>query len=84
MEMMHWDGGVKNVVVGGRPSYGLMQTPSGSRGARYYDLTELDIAVNNTLTVELLDGTAVDPLVPDRFNQDVYVYGGGITLRNQI
>lgn len=84
MEMMHWDAGVKNVVVGGRPSYGPMQTPSGSRGARYYDFSELDADINNTITVEAQSGLGIDADLPDRTDQDLYILDGGITLRNQM
>ncbi|MCJ1306601.1 hypothetical protein MMC25_000244, partial [Agyrium rufum] len=35
--------GVRNVVVGGKPANGPMQTPGGTRGAAYYT----DIELNN-------------------------------------
>lgn len=84
MEMMHWDAGVKNVVVGGRPSYGPMQTPSGSRAARYYAVTELDIDVSNAISVQTQDNPVADSIFPNRTNQDVYIYDAGISLRNQV
>ena len=43
MEMMHHSAGVRTVVAGGRPDYGPMQAPSGSRGAEasvMFDLAE--------------------------------------------
>jgi len=79
MEMMHRDAGVKNVVIGGRPSYGPMQTPSGSRGARDYDLIELDADISNAIS--LVNDSSV---FPNRTNQDVYVYDGGVSLRAQV
>ena len=69
-EMMHHNGGVFNVVVGGHPSYGPMQTPCGSRGARYYDVAELDADIYNAI-----DSTGL----PDR-TTDYYVHGGGVSL----
>ncbi|KAJ1706434.1 hypothetical protein NYO67_11410 [Aspergillus flavus] len=36
MELMHHEAGVQTVVIGGQPSYGPMQAPSGSRGAALY------------------------------------------------
>ena len=84
MEMMHWDAGVKNVVIGGRPSYGSMQTPSGSRAARYYDVAELDDDILNAFSVDA-DGNAIDDgILPNRTNQDVYIYDAGVSLPNQV
>lgn len=84
MEMMHWDAGVKNVVAGGRPSYGPMQTPSGSRAASSYGVEELDIDIANTLAVQTDQDSGLDDVFPDRTNQDVYVFDAGISLRNQV
>ena len=84
MEMMHSDAGVRNVVIGGRPSYGPMQTPSGSRAARYYSVAELDNDISNTLSVQAEDDPIGEGLIPNRTNQDVYVYDAGISLRNQV
>ncbi|RMZ39351.1 hypothetical protein AFCA_006264 [Aspergillus flavus] len=36
MELMHHEAGVRTVVIGGQPSYGPMQAPSGNRGAAIY------------------------------------------------
>ncbi|KAE8131478.1 hypothetical protein BDV38DRAFT_275888 [Aspergillus pseudotamarii] len=36
MELMHHVAGVQTVVIGGQPSYGPMQAPSGTRGAAVY------------------------------------------------
>lgn len=84
MEMMHWDAGVKNVVVGGRPSYGPMQTPSGSRGARFYDLGELDNDIANVVAINTLEGLPADPRIPDRGDQTIYVLDAGVSLRAQV
>ena len=84
MEMMHWDAGVKSVVVGGRPSYGPMQAPAGSRGARYYGLTEIDASVINVQTVETDAGLPPDPALPNRLDQDIFIYAAGVNLRDQI
>ncbi|KAI9692521.1 MAG: hypothetical protein M1822_006752 [Bathelium mastoideum] len=80
MEMMHYDAGVYNVVVGGRPSYGPMQTPSGSRGARFYDLSELDVDIQNAIAINDNETSSL----PNRTDQDYYIYDGGISLRAQI
>jgi hypothetical protein len=84
MEMMHSDAGVRNVVIGGRPSYGPMQTPSGSRAARYYSTAELDNDISNTLSVLAEDDPIGEGVIPNRTNQDIYVYDAGISLRNQV
>ncbi|KAK6393092.1 hypothetical protein LTR65_002783 [Meristemomyces frigidus] len=81
MEVMHHDGGVRNVVIGGRPSKGPMQTPSGSRGARFYDLVELDADIQNA--VSILD-TTVSQLPEQSSDQDLYIYDGGVSLRAQV
>jgi hypothetical protein len=61
-----------------------MQTPSGSRAARYYSVTELDNDISNTLAVQT-EGHPIAPgVIPNRTNQDVYVYDAGISLRNQV
>ncbi|KAI9659055.1 MAG: hypothetical protein M1821_002015 [Bathelium mastoideum] len=80
MEMMHYDAGVYNVVVGGRPSYGPMQTPSGSRGARFYDVSELDADIENAVAIYGNESSSL----PNRTDQNYYVYDGGISLRAQI
>ncbi|MCJ1394864.1 hypothetical protein MMC18_007744 [Xylographa bjoerkii] len=41
-EMMHYEAGVRTVVVGGRPSFGPMQALAGTRGARDYASDYLD------------------------------------------
>lgn len=80
MEMMHHDGGVFNVVIGGQPSYGPMQAPSGSRGARFYDLSELDADIENAIAIYGDEPSGL----PNRTDIDYYVYDGGISLRAQI
>ncbi|OKL58755.1 hypothetical protein UA08_06245 [Talaromyces atroroseus] len=47
VEMMHHEAGVRNVAVGGRPSYGLMQGPGRSRGAALYSTSQLDTDIWN-------------------------------------
>ena len=79
MEMMRHDAGVKNVVIGGRPSYGPMQTPSGSRGARYYDVTELDTDIDNAMAIQ----NSTDNL-PNRYDQSIFINSGGVSLREQV
>ncbi|KAK4552583.1 hypothetical protein LTR86_010227 [Recurvomyces mirabilis] len=85
MEMMNHDAGVRNVVIGGRPQYGPMQTPSGSRGATFYTVNELDQDIENAqyIDAQLYNGTSSISRV-NRTNQDVFIYEGGISLRAQI
>lgn len=84
MEMMHWDGGVKNVVIGGRPSHGPMQTPSGSRGARFCDLEELDGDIANLLAINDLEDLPADIRIPNRTGTNIYTLDAGISLRAQV
>lgn len=82
--MMHWDAGVKNVVVGGRPSHGPMQTPSGSRAARFYPLFEMDGDFDGAAAIGPEEDHVGDIVIPDRLNQDIFISDGGISLRNQV
>ncbi|OGM51092.1 hypothetical protein ABOM_000413 [Aspergillus bombycis] len=41
MELMHHEAGVRTVVIGGQPSYGPMQAPSGTRGAAVYKAEDI-------------------------------------------
>lgn len=43
MEMMHHEAGVRTVVAEGRPNYGPMQSPAGTRGALVYSSLDEDI-----------------------------------------
>jgi hypothetical protein len=80
MEMMHHEAGVRTVVVGGQPSYGPMQAPSGNRGAAYYTSGDIDININYT---ESINTTTVDHL-PIRTDNDFYITRLGVNLRDQI
>jgi hypothetical protein len=82
MEMMAHDAGVKNIVVGGRPAYGPMQTPSGSRGARFYDLDALASDVENAL--EIANLTAFDASLLAPLNYSDFPFSGGVSLRAQV
>ncbi|MCJ1290184.1 hypothetical protein MMC34_001720 [Xylographa carneopallida] len=61
-EMMHYEAGVRTVVVGGRPSFGPMQALAGARGARDYEADYLDTDI---YYVSYYNGTAAT-LLPDR------------------
>jgi hypothetical protein len=80
MEMMHHEAGVRTVVVGGQPSYGPMQAPSGNRGAAYYTSGDID---NNINYAESINTTTVNYL-PTRTDNDFYVTRLGVNLRDQI
>lgn len=75
---MRFDAGVRNVVVGGRPTDGPMQTPSRSRAARYYSLLEMDSDFANVVAI---DDTQI---VPNRDDQTLFINWGGISIRDQI
>lgn len=83
MEMMRHDAGVKSVVIGGRPTYGPMQTPSGSRGARNYDLDSLNIDVLNAFGVAEAVNQDVN-ILGSLNNTGVFYYDGGVSLRAQV
>ena len=76
---MHHQARVKTVVVGGRPSYGPMQAPAGTRGARSYSAGFLD--EDFTRTVNLNETT--HGLLPTR-KHDIWVRHAGLNLRDQI
>lgn len=76
---MHHEAGVRTVAVGGRPSYGPMQAPSGSRGAQFYSTFDLDLDFQ---VASKINTTAGDVL-PSR-EEDVWISSAGITLRDQV
>lgn len=77
---MHHEAGVPTVVVGGRPSYGPMQAPSGTRGAAAYDAFSLDADFN---LASALNFTA-EALLPQRDNNNFYFDYAGFTIRDQV
>ncbi|KAL9111246.1 MAG: hypothetical protein Q9227_004324 [Pyrenula ochraceoflavens] len=83
MEMMNHDAGVKNVVIGGRPEYGPMQTPSGSRGAQEYHLDQFDSDIAAASFISEDRGIQLDGL-PNRTSLGFYIIDAAISLRAQI
>ncbi|KAF2232879.1 hypothetical protein EV356DRAFT_534180 [Viridothelium virens] len=83
MEMMYHDGGVKNVVISGRPNYGSMQTPSGSRDARFYDLDKLDTDIEAAVDIYTDQPNNQPNDLPNR-SIDFFFYDGEISLRAQV
>lgn len=79
MEMMHHEAGVRTVVAGGRPEYGPMQAPSGSRGAQLYTTDDLD---GDIATAIEINSTASN-FLPDR-SEDVAIIYASFNLRDQI
>lgn len=77
--MMHHQAHVKTVVVGGKPNYGPMQAPAGSRGARAYTAGTLD--EDFTLAKNLNKTT--QSLLPSR-KHDLWIRFAGLNLRDQI
>jgi hypothetical protein len=85
MEMMHHEAGVRVVVVGGRPSVGPMQAPSGSRGARDYATDTLDANINFVQVLLANQSSPEVTFLPNRTEAlDVYVTFADINLRDQV
>lgn len=83
MEMMHHEAGVRTVVAGGRPTYGPMQSPAQSRGARFYDTESLDEHIQGVQEyLQDLNDTA-NALLPNR-TIDLYVSYATVNLRDQV
>ncbi|APA13907.1 hypothetical protein sscle_12g086770 [Sclerotinia sclerotiorum 1980 UF-70] len=85
MEFFRHEAGVKVVAVGGTPTAGPMQAPSGSRGARGYDTFTLD--ANIEITQQLLQNQSSPDatFLPNRTEQlSVFVYYADINLRDQV
>lgn len=79
--MMHHEAGVRTVVAGGRPTYGPMQSPAQSRGARMYDTNILDADIEFARAINDTAST----LLPNRtINRDFYVTYASINLRDQV
>ena len=75
---MHHQAHVKTVVVGARLSYGPVQTPGATRGARSYGAGELD---QNFALTKVVNLTTVG-LLPTR-SHEVLVKYAGFNLRDQ-
>jgi hypothetical protein len=85
MEMMHYEAGVRVVVVGGRPSTGPMQAPSGSRGARVYSTDILDANIGFVQQLLASQNSPDVNFLPNRtLALDVFVTFASINLRDQI
>jgi Peptidase family S41 len=79
MEAMQHDGGVRSVVVGGQPSTGPMQARSGSRGAEFYTIDDLDPDFQVAGQINATAGA----LLPPR-TEDVWIHYMGINIKDQI
>jgi hypothetical protein len=79
MEAMQRDGGVRSVVVGGQPNTGPMQAPSGTRGAEFYSVGDLDADFQVAAQINATAGG----LLPSR-TEDVYISYMGINIKDQI
>ncbi|QSZ33423.1 hypothetical protein DSL72_004991 [Monilinia vaccinii-corymbosi] len=85
IEMFKHEAGVKVVVVGGTPSPGPMQAPSGSRGARDYDISTLDANIDFTQKLLQNRSSPDAAFLPNRTEQlSVFVYYADINLRDQV
>ncbi|KAF7508487.1 hypothetical protein GJ744_009200 [Endocarpon pusillum] len=86
MEMMHHEAGVRTVVAGGRPTYGPMQAPSGSRGAEEYSFGYPsgfpgDLDADIEVAIQLNSSTS-EPLATQEEN--FWVTFASLNLRDQI
>ena len=79
MEMMHYQAGVRTVVAGGRPSYGPMQAPGGTRGDLAYTNFELDYDMASAVAFD----AAAGPLLPDR-TEDFRITYASFNIRDQM
>ncbi|KAK4979560.1 hypothetical protein LTR28_003900 [Elasticomyces elasticus] len=85
VEMMHYEQGVKTVVVGGRPEHGPMQAASGSRGAASISIPVLDENINFARALPSNSNPPADVTLPaNRDDSGVYITSGGINLRDQV
>lgn len=79
--MMHHEAGVRTVVAGGRPTYGPMQSPAQSRGARMYRTDELDAVIDKAREIN----DTARALLPNRtINRDFHVTFASINLRDEV
>jgi hypothetical protein len=85
MEMMRHEAGVRTVVVGGRPTAGPMQAPSGSRGARDLSISTLDANIEVTQFLLTNQSSPKAAQLPNRTEtQSIFVVYGNINLRDQV
>ncbi|KAE8333676.1 hypothetical protein BDV39DRAFT_211807 [Aspergillus sergii] len=79
MELMHHEAGVQTVVIGGQPSYGPMQAPSGTRGATFYKAENMHRDIE--LARDIDKSTHVDlPNVMPEF----FITTATVNLRDQV
>lgn len=79
VEMMHYEAGVKTVVVGGSPRPGPMQVAGGSRGVQLYLSENIDVDVQ---IAAFFNSTTSNEL-PNR-QTDYFFDFIGINLRDQV
>ncbi|KAL9624193.1 MAG: hypothetical protein Q9204_007886, partial [Flavoplaca sp. TL-2023a] len=80
VEMMHYQAGVRTVVVGGLPEAGAMQVPAGSRGAEAYSSFALDLDIEFASTI---NATAAASLPQDR-DIDFYITYASFNIRDAV
>ncbi|KAL8780137.1 MAG: hypothetical protein Q9213_006621 [Squamulea squamosa] len=80
VEMMHYQAGVRTVVVGGLPEAGPMQIPAGSRGAEAYSSFALDLDIAFASSI---NATAAASLPQDR-DIEFYITYAGFNLRDSV
>ncbi|KAL8992292.1 MAG: hypothetical protein Q9169_007213 [Polycauliona sp. 2 TL-2023] len=80
VEMMHYQAGVRTVVVGGFPEAGPMQVPAGTRGAEVYSSFALDLDIDFASTIN----TTTAALLPQDRNIEFYIIYAGFNIRDGI
>ncbi|MCJ1473175.1 hypothetical protein MMC13_001826 [Lambiella insularis] len=83
MEMMHHEAGVQTVVVGGRPNYGPMQAPAGTRGAQDYTFSPYDGDLDTDIAFANSINATSAASFPDQ-SEDVLITFASLNLRDQI
>ncbi|KAL3478326.1 hypothetical protein BJX99DRAFT_269322 [Aspergillus californicus] len=79
MELMRHEAGVRTVVVGGQPSHGPMQAPSGTRGAASYNTRQMD---EDILWAQIINNKTLESL-PLRMS-DFFISAASVNLRDQV
>lgn len=79
VELMHFEQGVKSVVVGGLPQNGPIQIAGGTRGPVLYLAEDID---NDIAIAEAVNASTAD-FLPNR-DEDFFITYLGVNLRDQI
>lgn len=81
VEMMHFEAGVKTIVVGGRPGSGPMQATGGTRGARFYPIDTLEQDIWYAQRIANITQQVAD--IPERKNE-IFTLSAGLNLLDAV